>query len=171
MENTAYLEKLVNAISTIESKPIVQMKQTEILELLKEARDRTNHPGLTPPFQNILDFNDKYFPNWREPDDVFLTNAIAGEVGELCNMAKHNAGGGTNQRTHGISEMGDECADIFIYMALLLLKHNVTGIEFRDLVEMKLEENIERMEKLQLKNEDTGTHYSVRPRDQGDHNE
>ena len=45
----------------------------------------------------ILAFNDKYFPKWRETDPVYYSNALAGETGEVCNAIKHMIGGGTNR--------------------------------------------------------------------------
>lgn len=74
-------------------------------------------------WDEILAFNDEYFPNWRNRDPVFVSNAIAGEVGEICGITKRLAGGGTNNAEHPEDPRlatRDEISDVFIYMTLLL---------------------------------------------------
>jgi NTP pyrophosphatase (non-canonical NTP hydrolase) len=67
-------------------------------------------------------FNDIYFSNWRETELIYFTNALAGEVGELCNLTKKIYGGGTNN-TMTVEElcksMIDEIADIYIYLVII----------------------------------------------------
>ncbi len=70
-------------------------------------------------WDEILAFNDEYFPDWRKTPLIFLSNALAGEVGELCNEVKHRVGGGTNKRNPTDGELLEEAADIFIYLVLL----------------------------------------------------
>jgi|SRR3972149_7913331 len=71
----------------------------------------------------IVAFNDKYFPHWREQDLRFISNALAGETGELCDKTKHFYYGGTNQEA--IKEvtpetMVEEDFDIFVYLILFI---------------------------------------------------
>jgi len=97
-------------------------------------------------WSNILDFNNKYFPNWRSVDEVYYSNALAGEVGELCNAVKHRAGGGTNKSRPSAHELAEECADIFIYMSMLLEKQGIDIMLFDDIINEKVEKNARRME-------------------------
>ena len=97
-------------------------------------------------WEDIVRFNDRHFPEWRNTSLVYLTNALAGEVGELCNDSKHLAGGGTNKRTPSRADLIAEAADVFIYLALIseVLGYDEQG--FRDAVSRKVFKNYERME-------------------------
>ena len=73
-------------------------------------------------WKRIIAFNDKYFPDWRENFElIFCSNALAGEVGEICNKVKKLYGGGTNHNKDTIIpyDLLEECVDVFIYMVLL----------------------------------------------------
>lgn len=98
-------------------------------------------------WDELIEFNDTFFPDWREGHPVFLSNALAGEVGEVCNLTKKLAGGGTSD-TKGINlvaEARKECADVFIYLALLVERLGLTESEFMLMVREKNEENRRRM--------------------------
>jgi len=74
-------------------------------------------------WKEIIEFNDKYFPNWRENKElIFFSNALAGEVGEVCGLVKRLYGGGTNKSKPRPSKgnVAMECVDVFVYMVLLL---------------------------------------------------
>jgi hypothetical protein len=47
---------------------------------------------MTAAWDEVIQFNERYFPGWRRTSEVFYSNALAGEVGEVCNMTKHRAG-------------------------------------------------------------------------------
>lgn len=100
-------------------------------------------------FDLIAKFNSEYFKGWKENENVYYSNAIAGECGELCNLVKKLYGGGTNNKISIASEdLFKECADIFIYLALFLMKNDVYGDMFKEIVINKLDENYKRMEGL-----------------------
>lgn len=95
----------------------------------------------------VVTFNQKYFPKWRERNDMYISNALAGEVGEVCNMTKHRAGGGTSQKEiPGILDLMDELADVFIYTEMLAAKHGFTANSFAAVIKQKVNTNIKRME-------------------------
>lgn len=94
----------------------------------------------------IIKFNDKYFPGWREDDLRLLTNALAGEVGEACNSAKHMYGGGTNTVDTAAKELPSECVDVFIYLILIIEWLGGNAVMLADLVDQKMQLNKERMD-------------------------
>lgn len=99
-------------------------------------------------FMWIKEFNDEYFPGWEKTPDIYLSNAIAGECGELCNAIKHYYKGGTNNKKHSNDkkDVFIELADIFIYMALLLMTNNKYDKFFKELIWDKIQENKNRMD-------------------------
>lgn len=98
-------------------------------------------------WSKILNFNNEYFPGWRNIDEIYYSNALAGEVGELCNMVKHRVGGGTNRSgpQPGGMDLVFECADIFIYLSLLLERNGVDIVLFNQIINDKIDKNIIRM--------------------------
>jgi NTP pyrophosphatase (non-canonical NTP hydrolase) len=94
--------------------------------------------------RNILYFQIEYFPHWKENVDMFYSNAIAGECGELCNLTKKKEGGGTHyQNWKEIEEnINEELADIMIYCIIMYLKK---GINPLSMIEDKMEINWSRM--------------------------
>lgn len=97
-------------------------------------------------FEEIKNFNEKYFPNWDKVQDVYYSNAIAGECGELCNKVKKMIGGGTSNIIILNDELYEECADILIYISLLLMKHKIDGSDFKEIILEKILENKNRMD-------------------------
>ena len=83
-------------------------------------------------WKQVIEFNDQYFPNWRsEFETIFASNALAGEVGEVCNKVKKLYGGGTNNRGKITKyDVVEECVDVFIYMVLLVESLDCTDLEF-----------------------------------------
>ena len=74
-------------------------------------------------WKRIVDFNDIHFPEWSHEDLRLLSNALAGEVGELCDATKHFYGGGTNPELVGKEtpeHIAEEAFDVFVYLILLL---------------------------------------------------
>jgi len=72
-------------------------------------------------WSKIIEFNNKYFPGWRESrEPIFFSNALAGEVGEICNAVKHLYGGGTNRKEVNEELVALESVDALIYLVLLL---------------------------------------------------
>ena len=99
-------------------------------------------------WKEIVNFNDARFPDWRKTPPVYLSNALAGEVGEVCSVIKRMLGGGTNRHNHPApttKELMEEMADIYIYMVLLAEVHDVNQEQFENAVKEKLKKNEERM--------------------------
>jgi len=98
-------------------------------------------------WKKILAFNDKYFPNWRNQHPVFLSNALAGEVGETCDLIKHWAGGGTNRYNPADQDIAFEIVDMFVYAVLLLENLGIDEETFNKFFDTKLALLEERMKK------------------------
>lgn len=99
-------------------------------------------------WQRIIRFNNTYFPDWKTREIIFISNALAGEVGEVCNAVKHYYGGGTKKSLTGYSEKVDdilkEISDTFIYQVLLVEMLD-TKERFRWILNKKIDENEVRM--------------------------
>lgn len=106
--------------------------------------NRTN--CMTDAWDNIIKFNNKYFPDWRSVEEIYYSNAIAGEAGEICNAVKHRCGGGTNKKQVSTHELMDEIADTFIYLELLIEKQGLDVTSLAYAINSKVKKNIERME-------------------------
>ena len=80
--------------------------------------------------------------NWREKKNlVFVSNAIAGEVGELCSLTKTLYGGGTNDKPLPTrKEMIKEIFDIFVYLVIFIELSGSSQDEFIDISYEKLRE-------------------------------
>lgn len=114
---------------------------------------------LAEALRQAEEFQDKYFPLWKESSLVFSTNALAGEVGELteklwttsarlCELSKHQAGGGSNHRDVEMSQVLEECADVFLYTSLIVLKTGHSAEDFFGAVVAKIHKNGKRLDKL-----------------------
>ena len=105
--------------------------------------------ALSVAWQDIIDFNDEHFPRWRETDLIYLTNAMAGEVGEVCGDAKRMAGGGTKSFKEkprpSPKQLLTEVADVFIYSILIAEGLGYGQEEFASVVMDKMAVNRERM--------------------------
>uniref|UniRef100_A0A6M3JJ63 Putative nucleotide pyrophosphohydrolase domain-containing protein n=1 Tax=viral metagenome TaxID=1070528 RepID=A0A6M3JJ63_9ZZZZ len=95
-------------------------------------------------WERIIDFNDRHFPNWRSTPAVYFSNAMAGEVGEVCSVTKRLAGGGTNSEAHSgenrYIKLQEEIVDVFIYSVLLMQSNHIDLDEFFVAAEAKLRE-------------------------------
>lgn len=98
------------------------------------------------PWEEVVEFNDKYFPGWRKTELVFLSNALAGEVGEVCDAVKHYYGGGTNSREVNAVDIAKELADVFVYLVLSAENIGFDSDAFYAVFEEKMRENVRRME-------------------------
>lgn len=100
-------------------------------------------------WEAIIEFNDRHFPNWRDRHPVFYSNAIAGEVGEVCGITKRMAGGGTNRKAHTdenpYTKLREEIVDVFIYSILLLQSQHTDLDEFFIAASQKLKKLEDRM--------------------------
>jgi len=97
----------------------------------------------------IEQFNDKYFPNWRNRDLVFYSNALAGEVGELCNEVNHLYGGGTKKHIDkdiNTFKARIESVDVFIQLVLFLGAQGLDASDFECYFNMKMSKIEERMQ-------------------------
>jgi NTP pyrophosphatase (non-canonical NTP hydrolase) len=90
----------------------------------------------------VVGVNDKFFAAWRLANPAYMTNALAGEIGEACNITKKLAGGGSHDRLTPeqlILKLKDEIADIFIYTILLSETIGMNYFGFRAMVSGKLD--------------------------------
>jgi NTP pyrophosphatase (non-canonical NTP hydrolase) len=99
----------------------------------------------------ILYKNELYFPGWEDSwlfDEAkkhyYWTNAMAGEVGELCNASKKHGrfldswGGKKLNREEYNEFAAEELADIFIYVVLY---SKVLDIDLIRAIRLKVDEN------------------------------
>jgi len=97
-------------------------------------------------WDQIIEFNDEYFPGWRDNRElIFFSNALAGEVGEICNKVKKRYGGGTNKNTPSQTDMIFEAVDVYIYLVLFLEAFEVDENIFASVFAEKMRINKERM--------------------------
>lgn len=94
----------------------------------------------------ILEFNDKHFPDWRSRSPMYYSNAMAGEVGEICNLTKRIEGGGTNDKAFSKGDLVEECADVLIYMTLLLDSMMIDEDAFQSWFDSKIKILYQRMD-------------------------
>ena len=97
-------------------------------------------------WSRILAFNSQFFPHWRKIPSIYYSNALAGEVGELCNAVKHLAGGGTHHTKPSLEQLAEELADAFIYLVLLAESLAINYDNFEVGFDFKMQKNRERME-------------------------
>ena len=100
---------------------------------------------MTNVWDEILRFNNQYFPNWKNTEEVYYSNALAGEVGEVCNATKHRSNGGTKRKEVTDNDLLEELADCFIYMELIIEKHNLDITSFAGAIQSKINKNKQRM--------------------------
>jgi NTP pyrophosphatase (non-canonical NTP hydrolase) len=103
---------------------------------------------MTELWHKLNQFQIKYFPGWRATSEVYYSNALAGECGEVCNMVKHRAGGGTNKNNPSDYKLLRELADVFIYLFLLVEYHGHDITSFIRVLDEKIDDNAARMEKI-----------------------
>ena len=84
------------------------------------------------------------FPKYSNEDERFLALALAGEVGELCNMIKKRWRDGADLA----EEIKDEIADIRIYLELIAKCFGIEGEKLDHRVYLKLEKVIEKHRKV-----------------------
>lgn len=99
-------------------------------------------------WHRILDFNDRHFPDWRNTLPIFLSNAMAGEVGEVCSVIKRLYGGGTNNAQKPPvtkEEVAEEVFDVLVYGILLCEVLGVDYTAFESVVDKKMGELEKRM--------------------------
>ena len=86
------------------------------------------------------------FPAYSSTDEHFLALALAGEVGELCNMIKKRWRDNVDLST----DIREEIADIRVYLELLAKCFDIEGEKLDAAVEAKLRKVvIKHKEKLQ----------------------
>ena len=109
-------------------------------------------------WDQIIKFNDEYFPGWRDNRElIFFSNALAGEVGEICNKVKKLYGGGTNNNSPSSTDMIFEAVDVYIYLVLFLEALEVDENIFCSAFAEKMRINKERMIQRSMSTEDTSS--------------
>ena len=79
----------------------------------------------------ITDFQNEFYPGWRtEKPRLLFSNALAGEVGELCGVITHLDGGGTNNNKYTNDMILEEAVDTYIQLVLLLARSGFEQIDF-----------------------------------------
>lgn len=98
--------------------------------------------------EEILRNNDLHWPNWdTEPDLLYWTTCLAGEVGELCNLTKkydrwRRGWSGKKVDPKTFREKSElEFGDIFIY---LILMSRIWGFDLRKAIRKTLVKNYRR---------------------------
>ena len=104
--------------------------------------------SLDEVWKEIVTFNDTHFPDWRGWDWRLTSNALAGEVGEVCDATKHFYGGGTNSSVGKITrrEIAKEIFDVLVYATLLIGEMDYSREDFIDICKEKLLVLYQRME-------------------------
>lgn len=138
--------------------------------LLDELEWGVERRSLDAVYDEVVAFNDEFFPGWRSvrSNDLRLTmNAMAGEAGEgmqevlavlvaesalngqvgkLCDLVKHLYGGGTNDKGATFVDVAEEGVDVFFYLVLLFGALGAEREAFVAFVEKKLAKVRRRME-------------------------
>jgi NTP pyrophosphatase (non-canonical NTP hydrolase) len=99
-------------------------------------------------WEEIVRFNDAHFPSWRNEDYRLISNALAGEVGEICDATKHLYGGGTNHaliQSETKEHIAEESFDALVYHILLLGAMGFDRDDFIRIAKKKLAVLYERM--------------------------
>jgi NTP pyrophosphatase (non-canonical NTP hydrolase) len=117
--------------------------------------------GLDDLWTELLKFNARWWPDWRACPEIELSNAYAGEVGEICNATKHRAGGGTHRVSVSDEELAEELADAFIYHVLLAERIGIDRNAFKQALRRKILLNEERMR--QARYDADGSPYGQQP--------
>jgi len=95
----------------------------------------------------IIDFQDEFYPNWRtEKPRLLFSNALAGEVGELCGVITHLDGGGTNNIKYTDDMILEESVDTYIQLVLLLARSGFQQIDFERAYKRKFSKLRDRLE-------------------------
>ncbi len=61
-------------------------------------------------------WSDEVYPGWREVTRLYWATALAGEVGEFCNLVKKLEEGGARGRGIRQDDLLEELADVDIYL-------------------------------------------------------
>ena len=96
-------------------------------------------------WDKIIEFNNKYFPGWDEREIIFYSNALAGEVGEICNKVKKLYGGGTHREDVTKRDLTEECVDVYVYLILLVESLGYGEAGFNNVFDGKLQNLYQRM--------------------------
>ncbi len=93
----------------------------------------------------IMSFQDKFYPDWMDKPRLLFSNALAGEVGEVCGVVTHLDGGGTNNKKYTEAKMLEECVDTYIQLVLLIARSGFSPDDFTQMfnnVQQELEERL-----------------------------
>jgi len=89
-------------------------------------------------WDQITDFQDEFYPGWMENlPRLLYSNALAGEVGELCGVITHLDGGGTNNDKYTDDMILEEAVDTYIQLILLLARSGFKQIDFEQAYRVK----------------------------------
>ncbi len=84
-------------------------------------------------------WSDDVYPGWREVTRLYWATALAGEVGEFCNLVKKLEEGGARGRGITPDDLLEELADVYIYLQKTVVSLGGSQPAFREAVLRKLE--------------------------------
>lgn len=121
-----------NAVKSIPQIPPLA-DEDSIKELLNIPSQPLLECDINKLWAEIVRFNDKHFKRWRDQDLRLISNALAGEAGELCDKTKHFYYQGTNKKE--IDRVNpetilEEAFDVFVYTVLMVGAIRGEGAKF-----------------------------------------
>jgi len=96
-------------------------------------------------WNEVIEFNNKHFPEWDKREIIYYSNALAGETGEVCNKVKKFYGGGTHKEKITKRDIVEECVDVYVYLVLLVETLGYDEFMFLNTFDGKLQELYRRM--------------------------
>ena len=84
-------------------------------------------------------WSDEVYPGWREVTRLYWATALAGEVGEFCNLVKKLEEGGTRGRGITQDDLLEELADVYIYLQKTVVSLGGSQSTFVEAILRKLE--------------------------------
>ncbi len=84
--------------------------------------------------------SDETYPGWREVSRLYWATALAGEVGEFCNLVKKLEEGGDRARGVTNADLLEELADVYIYLQKTVESLGADEASFASTIRGKLAE-------------------------------
>lgn len=97
-------------------------------------------------WNEIIEFQKKFYPDWLNKSVLLYATALAGEAGEICGVITHLEGGGTNLRKYTEEMVLHQCVDTYNQLVLLLARYGFTPKQFSDEFDTVMKELYERLE-------------------------
>lgn len=94
--------------------------------------------GMDAVWDEVNQVSDSTFPGWRSVHLLYWSTAIAGEVGEFCNLAKKREEGGSRAAEVTKDALVEELVDVYIYLQKTVECLGTGRSEFSAMVRAKL---------------------------------